>query len=70
MKYLIVLLCATFLSGCMMFASEIDQVTGKIGEAADRYCFELAQPDRAVVRDQVNPTAGGATITVVCPGDS
>lgn len=53
-----------------MFAGEIDKVSGKIGEGVDKYCLELDQDGRAKVRDEVNPTPGGATIVVTCPGDT
>ena len=68
MKYF-TLLAVLFLGGCAMFASEIDKVAGKIGDGVDRYCLELNQADRAQVREEVNPTEGGATIVVTCPGD-
>lgn len=70
MKYLFILLFAFAMSGCAMFAGEIDKVSGKIGEGVDKYCLELDQDGRAKVRDEVNPTPGGATIVVTCPGDS
>ncbi len=70
MKLLTLIASMLFLSGCMLFASEIDQVTDKIGDGVDRYCLELSQADRARVREEVNPTPGGANISVVCPGDS
>ena len=68
MKYLIV--GVVFLSGCALFADEIDQVSDRIGDGVDRYCSELDQDQRAEVREEVNPTPGGATIKVTCPGDS
>ncbi|NNF66362.1 MAG: hypothetical protein HKM98_02520 [Gammaproteobacteria bacterium] len=67
MKLLIIIPAAALLSGCMMFASEIDQVTDKIGDGVDRYCAELTATARAEVRAQVNPTPRGATIVVTCP---
>lgn len=70
MKPFFIFITALLLSGCAMFASEIDRVTDKIGGGVDRYCLELTEADRARVRSEVNPTPGGATITVVCPGDS
>ncbi len=66
MKYLILVV---FLSGCAMFASEIDQVSDRIGDGVDRYCSELDQDERAEVRAEVNPTPAGAKIKVTCPGD-
>jgi len=70
MKYFLIALMAIGLSGCQMFGSEIDRISGKIGDGVDRYCAELDSAARARVRDMVNPTPGGASIAVTCPGDA
>ena len=69
-KLFLIILPLFFLPGCAMFSTEIDRVAGKIGSGVDRYCLELQQADRVQVRQRVNPTPGGATIVVTCPGDT
>lgn len=69
MKNLFIAVVVFGVSGCAMFAGEIDRVASKIGDGVDRYCLELDKAGRERVRAGVNPTPGGARITVTCPGD-
>jgi len=54
------------LSGCAMFAPQIEKAAGSVQDGVDRYCAEVDEASRAKFRAQVNPTPGGHTITVEC----
>ena len=69
MKPFLILFFAFALGGCAMFAEQITASAEKVGEGVDRYCAEIDQNNRAAFREKVNPTPGGATIVVTCPGD-
>lgn len=53
-------------SGCAMFAPQIEKAAGQVASGVDRYCVEVDADSRLKFREQVNPTPGGNTITVTC----
>ena len=69
MKSIIFALFVLPLAGCAMFADEITRSAEAVGEGVDRYCAEVDQANRDKFRGKVNPTPGGASIAVTCPGD-
>ena len=68
MKYLIIPVIA-LLSGCALFSEEITESADAVADGVDRYCDEVSQASREKFRSKVNPTPGGASIVVTCPGD-
>lgn len=56
------------LVGCALFQEEMLRSADKVQDGVDAYC-EASQQNRETFRSAVNPTPGGATIIVTCPGD-
>lgn len=67
MKPLYTIILALMLSGCAMLSPQIEKAADKVQEGVDRYCAEVSEQARADFREKINPTPGGATITVTCP---
>jgi len=70
MKPLYFVLAVLLLPGCAMFQEEMMRSAEKVQDGIDDYYCQASQENREKFREEVNPTPGGATIVVTCPGDS
>ena len=65
----IVALVVGFASGCAVFQEQITKSASKVADGVDAYCENVNKAAREEFRGKVNPTPGGANVTVTCPGD-
>lgn len=66
MRFLLPIL-ALALSGCTLLSPQMEKAAVKVQDGVDRYCMEVDETRRSQFREMVNPTPGGASITVTCP---